>query len=97
MTRSQFEAVVREALEAMPEEISELLEEVAIVVEARPSREQLEDQGMDDPLGLYGLYEGVPLTERSLLTSGTLPDRITIFQEPLQADFPARRDRKSVV
>ncbi|MBI5838211.1 MAG: metallopeptidase family protein [Candidatus Eisenbacteria bacterium] len=92
MNRRAFEQVVREALDSMPEEISEYLGEVVVVVEDRPSREQLEEQGIDDPMGLYGLYEGTPLIDRSVMESGTLPDRITIFQRPLELDFPDRRE-----
>ena len=92
MKREEFERVVETALAALPEEISRHLENLLVLVEARPTAEQLEENEVeDDPLGLYGLYEGTPLTERSLFQSGTLPDRITIFQEPLEADFQTRR------
>ncbi|HVP39682.1 MAG TPA: metallopeptidase family protein [Candidatus Saccharimonadales bacterium] len=92
MNRKTFEQVVREALDGLPEEIAQYLEDhnVSVVVQDRPSREQLEDEGIDDPMGLYGLYEGTPFTERSLLESGSLPDRITVYQRPLELDFPDR-------
>jgi len=65
---------------------------VVVAVEDRPSRETLRVMGIEDPLGLYGLYEGTPLTERNYLESGTLPDRILIFQKPLERDFRTRAE-----
>ncbi len=92
MKRDEFERVVEEALDKLPEEIAAHLENVIVIVEDRPTEEQLDENEIEDPLGLYGLYEGTPFTERSLLQdSGMLPDRITIFQEPLEADFHTRR------
>lgn len=73
---SNFTELVEEALEGLPPEISELLDNVAIMVEDWPE---------DDYL--YGLYEGVPLTERGSGYHGALPDRISIFQGPLEQDF----------
>jgi predicted Zn-dependent protease with MMP-like domain len=72
-----FDELVERALEGLPPEIAELLDNVAIVIE---------DRHEEDP-SLYGLYEGVPLTERDTHYYGALPDRITIFQEPLERDF----------
>ena len=92
MKRAQFERVVEEALAALPEEIARHLENVVVAVQDRPARSQLEEQGIEDPLGLYGLYEGTPLTGRSILESGAMPDQITIFQRPLEADFPSREE-----
>ena len=89
MTRAEFEEVVKEALEAMPEEIARHLENVVVVVEDRLSREQQEEFHLR-PRALYGLYEGVPLTERSIWESGVLPDRITIFKEALERDYKSR-------
>lgn len=82
--------MVEEALDSMPEEIARYLQEIVVVVEERASPEQLEGLDCDDPMELYGLYDGVPLTERSLFESGIVPDRISIFQAPLERDFRAR-------
>jgi predicted Zn-dependent protease with MMP-like domain len=60
-----------------------------VVVQEQLTREQQKEFGMR-ARSLYGLYEGVPLTERSLWESGTLPDRITIFKAALERDFPTR-------
>jgi predicted Zn-dependent protease with MMP-like domain len=92
MNRRTFEQVVAEALDALPQEIAQHLENVVVAVEDRPSREIIEEEGLDDPMGLYGYYEGTPFTERSLMDTGALPDRILVFQRPLELDFPDRRD-----
>jgi predicted Zn-dependent protease with MMP-like domain len=82
-----FERLVDRALAAIPHPYRDALNEVAILIEEQPSREQLieNDLGPDD--GLYGLYEGVPRTEYAADWSAT-PNRITLFRLPLEDDFP---------
>jgi predicted Zn-dependent protease with MMP-like domain len=81
-----FYALVERALEELPPELAELLDNVAIVVDDWPeySTPLVSDNPEDT---LYGLYEGVPLTQRGAGYYGTLPDRITIFRGPLERDF----------
>ena len=77
-----FYELVERALEGLPPELAELLENLAIVVDDWP--------GYSTPLAsetAYGLYEGVPLTERGAGYHGFLPDKITIFRGPLERDF----------
>jgi predicted Zn-dependent protease with MMP-like domain len=82
-----FHELVERALEGLPPELSELLDNVAIVVDDWPGYSTpLVADDPDDTL--YGLYEGVPLTERGAGYHGTLPDKITIFRGPLERDFP---------
>ena len=82
-----FYELVERALEGLPPELSELLDNVAIVVDDWP--EDSTPLVSDDPdETLYGLYEGVPLTQRGASYYGMLPDRITIFRRPLERDFP---------
>ena len=81
-----FYEMVERALKGLPPELSALLDNVAIVVDERPNFSTplvVEDPGNT----LYGLYEGVPLTERGWGYSGVLPDKITIFRGPLERDF----------
>jgi predicted Zn-dependent protease with MMP-like domain len=81
-----FYELVEKALEGLPPELAELLDNVAIVVDDWP--EYSAPHVSDDPEDtLYGLYEGVPLTQRGAGYYGTLPDRITIFRGPLERDF----------
>jgi predicted Zn-dependent protease with MMP-like domain len=77
MTREDFEDAVRDALDEIPEELAEQMDNVVVLVE--------DDPPADDP-ELLGLYEGVPLTERGdLWAAGALPDRITIYRRPTLA------------
>jgi predicted Zn-dependent protease with MMP-like domain len=76
MDRADFERHVERALASLPPELARGLENVAIVVE---------DEHPDDP-DLFGLYDGVPLPERGD-QAGSLPDRITIYQLPLEETF----------
>jgi predicted Zn-dependent protease with MMP-like domain len=73
-----FEEHVRAALDSLPPEIAAALENVAVLVR---------DEHPEDP-DLFGLYEGIPLTERGSDYSGPLPDRISIFRLPLEESFP---------
>jgi predicted Zn-dependent protease with MMP-like domain len=83
----EFYELVERALEGLPPELASLLDNVAIVVEDWPDYSTpLVGTGPEDTL--YGLYEGVPLTERGAGYYGILPDRITIFRGPLERDFP---------
>jgi predicted Zn-dependent protease with MMP-like domain len=89
MDADTFESIVVEALDTLPPEFARYLENVEIQIEPRPTREHRRAVGLKPWQTLYGLYQGVPLTERS---SGALlmPDLITLFQEPLERDFPGR-------
>ena len=96
MDRESFATIVAEALDSLPEEFARYLENVEVQVEWRPGREQRRAAGLKPWQSLYGLYEGVPLTER--VNGGPLlPDLITIFQEPLERDFPGREALRAQV
>ena len=85
-TQEDFYELVERALEGLPPELAELLDNVAIVVEDWPdySTPLVPGEGYGT---LYGLYEGVPLTKRTAGYHGFLPDKITIFRGPLERDF----------
>lgn len=59
---------------------------VAVVADDRPSRELLKEMGIAAPDTLYGLYQGTPLPERDWTHGNVLPDRITIYQQPIVED-----------
>ena len=76
MNRRRFEQVVDRALEALPDWVIDRIDNLVVVVEEKPTREQ-------DPDGdLLGIYEGVSLRDRSGDYWGALPDQITIFRQP---------------
>ena len=76
MSRANFEALVSQALDEIPEELAAFIENVAVFVE--------DDPPPGDP-ELLGIYEGIPLTERGHYYGGVLPDRITIYRNPTLA------------
>lgn len=82
--RSEFEQVVARALESLPPQVQQRIENVEVMVRLWPTREQLVNNGLRSRFDLFGLYEGVPLTERGSHYGMVLPDRITIFQGPLE-------------
>jgi len=82
-SRERFEAIVAEALEEIPDPLWEMIDNVAVMVEEWPQPYQLESVGLSDPRQLLGLYEGVPLTNRSSHYGLVAPDRITIFRRPI--------------
>ena len=87
MRKQDFYELVEGALGDLPPELAELLDNVAIVVEDWPDYSTPLVTGEEDDDVLYGLYEGVPLTERTAGYHGFLPDKITIFRGPLERDF----------
>jgi predicted Zn-dependent protease with MMP-like domain len=80
-----FEALVVEALDSLPPDIQQMLNNVEVVVESRPSPAQLRRLGLGPRGTLFGLYEGVPLTNRTSGYNLVLPDKITIFRQPIEA------------
>jgi predicted Zn-dependent protease with MMP-like domain len=84
MKRSRFEALVTESLREIPRRFREAMSNVAVVVEEEPSAELLEEMEVEPPDTLFGLYQGTPLTEREWSYGNALPDRITIFQRPIE-------------
>jgi predicted Zn-dependent protease with MMP-like domain len=76
---------VAEALDSLPAEFQEKLENVDVVIEAWPSNEDLQGAGLSREETLFGLYQGVPLTERTTRYGLVLPDKITIYEGPLEA------------
>ncbi len=86
-----FEDLVDEALATIPMPFAAALDEVAIVIADEPSPDQLRDEGLPADESLYGLYEGVPRTDYGA-DWAVVPNRITLFRLPLEADFPDPED-----
>jgi predicted Zn-dependent protease with MMP-like domain len=86
MSREQFEELVGEALDRIPPELTRLMDNVAIFVEDEPEPGRTGRPGGSGGSGgseLLGLYEGTPLTERGEWYAGVLPDRITVYRNPM--------------
>ena len=86
MTRAAFERLVTEAIALIPKRFRRQIQNLALVVEDEPSLDLLEEMQIEPPDSLYGLYQGTPLTERGWPGGNALPDRITIFQKPIEED-----------
>jgi predicted Zn-dependent protease with MMP-like domain len=85
MDSQQFDKLVNQAVESLPEEFQERLENIDIVVADMPTRTQMKHLKGERGNMLLGLYEGVPLTERTHGYGFVMPDKITIFQKPIEA------------
>ena len=84
MERERFEELVRQALAGLPEEIAERISNVDVEVQERPTARQLSSTGVPSGHTLLGLYQGIPLTRRTSGYQMVPPDRIIIFQRPLE-------------
>ena len=85
MDREQFESLVRNAIDNLPQEFISKLRNIDVVVEDCPARGQVSRAGLGRGQTLLGLYEGVPQTKRGGHYGLVLPDKITIFQKPIEA------------
>ncbi|HJS27164.1 MAG TPA: metallopeptidase family protein [Actinomycetota bacterium] len=89
MDRARFVEIVADALDALPEWVQERMENVEVIVEDRPPR--------DDP-GLLGRYHGIPLTHRGEFRSGAvLPDTITLYQRTIERVSRDEEDLERVI
>ena len=89
MDYREIKKEVGRVIDRLPRSFRERLLNVEFVVEERPSIELLRAEGLDPRHDtLYGIYQGIPLPDRSSLDPPLLPDKITIFAEPLLEDFP---------
>jgi len=82
-TAEEIEAVARAAMSALPEPFAAHLRDVVLAVEELADEELLSALGIEHPLDLTGVYEGLPIGERSVEHSGTLPDRIRLFRRAI--------------
>lgn len=84
-SRQRFEEIVEEALASIPDDLWNMIDNVAVMVEEWPLPYQLESVGLRNPRSLLGLYEGIPLTHRTRSYGIVAPDRVTIFRRPIFA------------
>ncbi|HSL41462.1 MAG TPA: metallopeptidase family protein [Desulforhopalus sp.] len=85
LSSAEFDRVVAQAIDRIPEELRGHLVNLVISVQPRPSGELLAEMGFAPDEELFGIFTGVPLTERSVTDPPLYPDTIQIFQEPLEA------------
>ncbi len=97
MTRTQFEQLVAEALQTIPKRFRDEMHNVALVVESEPSPALLAEMEIPPGDTLFGLYQGTPLPERTWTDSNRLPDRITIYQGPIEEDAEDEDDMLAII
>jgi predicted Zn-dependent protease with MMP-like domain len=85
LSSTEFDQLVEAAVRRLPAEFRRHLKNLVITVEKRPSPGLLEEMGLPPNQPLLGLYQGVPLTERSAVDPPLYPDSIVLFQEPLES------------
>jgi predicted Zn-dependent protease with MMP-like domain len=97
LTRKEFEEVVVVALKRLPKFFKKKMKNVDVVVEDRASRELLFEMGLRSPFELLGLYQGVPLERRGFYYGNVLPDKITLFQVPIESMCQTKEEVKEKV
>jgi len=92
LSRQAFSGLVDEAVSTIPRRFRDAIRNVAVVVEDEPADELLDEMEIPEGDTLYGLYQGTPLPERGWNDVARLPDRITIFQRPIEDDADSEDD-----
>lgn len=96
MDRASFERLISTALNKLPQKFKSRLENISVQIEDEPSPEVLDDMGIRSG-SLFGLYQGVPLTERGWGYGNVLPDRIVIYQKPIEQEAQTREEIEELV
>lgn len=87
-----IEALAQAAIASLPEVFREATSHIALRVEDFVADQYLEDMGLEDPYELTGLYQGIPLTEKSTTDQPTAPDVIWLFRRPILDEWAERGD-----
>ncbi len=97
MEPEEFEKLVAQAIDELPAPIRRQLFNVAIVVEDWPDPEVLDEEGIENPADLLGYYSGVPLSQRTSYYGLVLPDKISLYREPILLQSPDRAQLAATV
>jgi predicted Zn-dependent protease with MMP-like domain len=97
MTRDAFRQLVLEAVTLIPRRFRQQMKNLALVVEDEPSPALLAEMEIEPPDSLYGLYQGTPLPERTWDFGNNLPDRITLYQRPIEEDCEDEDEMRAVI
>jgi len=96
MDRSSFEKLVENAITRLPRRFKQKINNISIEVEDSPSREVLQEMGIERGT-LFGLYQGVPLPAREWNYGNVLPDRIVIYQRPIELAAQSPEEIEEIV
>jgi len=97
LNRLEFEKIVKEGIDLIPEKFLQKLKNVAIVIEDEPTPAQRKKVNLHPGWTLFGLYEGIPQLNRGANYNAVLPDKITIFQKPIEAAAGDEKNIKEIV
>jgi predicted Zn-dependent protease with MMP-like domain len=96
MNRSAFEKLVQHSLQRLPRRFKQKIKNISIEIEDNPSAALLSDMKIQSGT-LFGLYQGVPLTEREWNYGNMLPDRIVIYQRPIEVAASSPDEIETIV
>ncbi len=88
----EIEAIARATLGRLPGLFSRSLGDVVLIVQDFADDATLASMGIENPFELSGLYDGIPLTEKSVEHSGTLPERIFLYRRPILDEWAEREE-----
>jgi predicted Zn-dependent protease with MMP-like domain len=97
VTEKEFEELVEEAINTLPDKYKEKMENIIVVIEELPSAELLTEMGISSPYHLLGLYRGIPYTKRGIWYRNVMPDKIIIFKKPIEVRCKNKEDIKESV
>ena len=97
MTRERFTVLVEDALRHIPRRFRDAVQNVAVIVEDEPSAELIDEMDTEEDAALFGLYQGIPLPERGAGYGNALPDRISIYQNPIEEACEDEEDIRACV
>jgi predicted Zn-dependent protease with MMP-like domain len=97
LTRREFEELVILALKRLPQFFKKKMKNVDVVIEERASQALLSEMDLRSPYELLGLYQGVPLDRRGFYYGNVLPDKITLFQTPIESMCQTKEEIKEKV
>jgi len=97
MSQETFERLVAEALDGLPQEIQERLNNVDVVIDDWPDPGTLKRAGLRHPMQLLGFYHGVPQTKRSHQYGLVLPDKITIYRRPIEMRSRTTEETQAII
>jgi len=85
LAQKEFEEIVHKALKGLPKFFKKKMKNVDVVIESKASRSLLLEMGLKSPYELLGLYQGIPFSQRGFYYGNVLPDKITLFQIPIES------------
>ena len=94
ISSARFERVAQATVDGLPDAFREPASAVVLCVAEWPAQDMLDELGIDDPLDLTGLYEGIPMTEKSVWDQPNRPDTVWLFRQPILAEWRERGDVK---